>query len=586
MNRNLYIDVLKAIAIIAVVLYHLGTCEYGYLGVDIFLVIAGYYTVKSVEKQIVNKCKWGGYLQFAVNRLFRLWPLLLLAGAVCLGFGWLMMLPDDFENLSQSVVATNFFGNNILASITTKNYWDVCNDYKPLMHTWYVGLIMQFYIIVPLLLFAVGIWAKDVAKRYKVNVILMALIGVVSFIGYLLEDSTAAKFYYLPYRLYEFSAGGLVFYLCGKKSETVSKCVWTNLGFVIAYMAVIVLLFVDVEYVSRPTKLFSIVGLTTILLIMMPQAEWAQGKVFSNKLVAAIGAASFSIFVWHQVILAFIRYSFTNNLAEVLPLLAFVGITVVISVMSYKFVEQIKKTKQAWMLICFLLAITTAVSLYIYENAGVIRDVPELEVVKRNVHRGMWAEYCDRAYLYDREFDDSDKPKWYIIGNSFGRDMVNIILESSIADSVNIVYSYTHDYKNKLHRLKNADVVFLSNLGSTDELITDISSRCATNAKFYIIGEKNFGENNGQVYRHRFSKDYHKQTVFMEEGYAEKNERLKAIYPDIYIDMIEMVLQSDGKVRVFTDDNRFISQDCRHLTQAGAQFYANMMDWDRFLNKR
>ena len=35
MNRNLYIDVLKAIAIIAVVLYHLGTCEYGYLGVDI-----------------------------------------------------------------------------------------------------------------------------------------------------------------------------------------------------------------------------------------------------------------------------------------------------------------------------------------------------------------------------------------------------------------------------------------------------------------------------------------------------------------------------------------------------------------------
>ena len=54
----------------------------------------------------------GGYLQFAVNRLFRLWPLLLLAGAVCLGFGWLMMLPDDFENLSQSVVATNFFGNN------------------------------------------------------------------------------------------------------------------------------------------------------------------------------------------------------------------------------------------------------------------------------------------------------------------------------------------------------------------------------------------------------------------------------------------------------------------------------------------
>lgn len=53
--RNGYFDVLKAVAIIAVVLYHLGICEFGYLGVDIFLVIAGYFTSKSVESQIVNE---------------------------------------------------------------------------------------------------------------------------------------------------------------------------------------------------------------------------------------------------------------------------------------------------------------------------------------------------------------------------------------------------------------------------------------------------------------------------------------------------------------------------------------------------
>ena len=52
--RVQYYDVLKAIAIIAVVLYHIGACEYGYLGVDIFLVIAGYFTSKSIDNQIVN----------------------------------------------------------------------------------------------------------------------------------------------------------------------------------------------------------------------------------------------------------------------------------------------------------------------------------------------------------------------------------------------------------------------------------------------------------------------------------------------------------------------------------------------------
>lgn len=44
--RNRYFDVLKAIAIIAVVLYHLGTCEYGYLGVDIFRYSRLFYVSK------------------------------------------------------------------------------------------------------------------------------------------------------------------------------------------------------------------------------------------------------------------------------------------------------------------------------------------------------------------------------------------------------------------------------------------------------------------------------------------------------------------------------------------------------------
>ena len=98
----------------------------------------------------------------------------------------------------------------------------------------------------------------------------------------------------------------------------------------------------------------------------------------------------------------------------------------------------------------------------------------------------------------------------------------------------------------------------------------------------FLIGKKNFGENNGQVYRHRFAKDYHQLTIDMEEGYVEKNERLKAAYPDIYVDMIEMVMQPDGKVRVFSEDGRFISQDCRHLTKAGAQYYASLFEWERF----
>jgi hypothetical protein len=172
-----------------------------------------------------------------------------------------------------------------------------------------------------------------------------------------------------------------------------------------------------------------------------------------------------------------------------------------------------------------------------------------------------------------------------VIGNSFGRDLVNIIAESDISENVELSFSGLNTYSTESRRFSEADVVFISTLGLKEELVETVKSLCNPHAKLYIFGEKNFGESNGQVYSHRFSKDYHKMTIPMEDGYDEKNKKYKALYGDIYIDLISYVQQPDGKVRVFSDDGRFLSQDCRHLTKAGAQFYAKCIDWDRFFSE-
>ena len=522
-------------------------------------------------------------MTFVSNRLFRLWTLLIVAGAVILPWGWFFMLPDNYENAAQSVVATNFFGNNVLQAITTRNYWDVGNDYKPLMHTWYVGLLMQFYVVVPLILFVMGRMIKNIDKRRKTFVWTMALIGLASLFLYLISSNDAQRFYYLPFRLYEFCTGALVFYIFTRdKTESLIGMKW-NLMFVIAYIAIILLLFVNVDLFSKMARLLLTVGLTALLMALMPRVKVASGNVFSNKRIAAIGAASFSIFVWHQVVFALTRYSFTSKLTDLIPLLSVMLMTVLLSALSYRYVENMKQTRRAWLITCILLVLTTGSSLYVYSQAGVVRDVPELDVVKGEVHRGMWAEYCDRGYKYDKEFSDSDKPKWYVIGNSFGRDFVNIILESSVADSVEVVYSYIKTYKDKQERFAKADVVFLSTLGINEERIADVKALCASRSRFFIIGEKNFGENNGQIYRHRYETGFHNLTTKMAEGYEEKNNRLKKEYPHIYVDMISMVRQKDGRVRVFSDDGKFISQDCMHLTKAGAQYYAKLVNWELFL---
>lgn len=68
------------------------------------------------------------------------------------------------------------------------------------------------------------------------------------------------------------------------------------------------------------------------------------------------------------------------------------------------------------------------------------------------------------------------------------------------------------------------------------------------------------------------------QSITLSQDYLEQNERLLAEYTDHYIDMIGLVQNDDGTIRVFTPEGNFISQDCIHLTQAGAQYYASVIE--------
>ena len=80
------------------------------------------------------------------------------------------------------------------------------------------------------------------------------------------------------------------------------------------------------------------------------------------------------------------------------------------------------------------------------------------------------------------------------------------------------------------------------------------------------------------IYVHRGSDDYFDQSVTLSDEVFENDKALSEQYGDHYIDMIKPVQNEDGSIRVFTDDQHFISQDCRHLTQYGAKYYAKILD--------
>lgn len=87
------------------------------------------------------------------------------------------------------------------------------------------------------------------------------------------------------------------------------------------------------------------------------------------------------------------------------------------------------------------------------------------------------------------------------------------------------------------------------------------------------------------MYAKRFRPDYYEQRVEPEGGerFLERNKRYREFYGERFLDMMGMVTDG-GLVLVFTPEHRFISADGKHLTAAGARFYAERIEWERWLD--
>ena len=428
-NRSITLDFLKGLAIVAVAFYHFDAwLPYGYLGVDVFFVISGFLFVKSLSKSFKENSF--NYWSFLIKKIVRLWPLILIVSAVAVVCGYFLMLPDDYENMAESAVASAMFANNILQAITTKNYWDIVNLYKPLMHMWYVDVLMQAYVILPLFYF---VGAKLLKKSGKKELWTGLFLTVVSLVLFLLPLPQEWKFYYLPFRVFELSVGGLI------ASKTIEVSGRKALGIsVVSLAAILVMLCSPVKIISPSFMLLMVVVATTALVFVGTDLRIACGICnVVGRFFALLGQRSYSIYIWHQFVIAFLFYSVFpyRNLTS---FLVFAAITAVLSEISYRFVESklgafakgIGGGKLRFVILnSVFAALLCGASLLIYMNSGVVRDVPELNVSMDNVKRGMHKEYTDRPYKWKKDFADDGRMHLLVMGNSFGRDWANILYE-------------------------------------------------------------------------------------------------------------------------------------------------------------
>jgi hypothetical protein len=288
---------------------------------------------------------------------------------------------------------------------------------------------------------------------------------------------------------------------------------------------------------------------------------------------------SFSIYMWHQVLLAYARYFLFQQLRPV-QLTGIFILTLGLSVMTYFVIEKPcrnkKKvgTKRLLTSLTVAYLVTSGFALFIYMKGGVIKDVPELDIVASHTSRGMHSAYNMRiSDLFDHDFQSNGKVKVLIIGDSFARDWANVLLESKYRADVEI--SYVSDPESNAEfrrRVAESDVIFYS---TPDHAA--VRAEGIDESKLYAVGTKNFGISNGIFYNYRGG-GYYQQRTPMQAGYLEKNAEMRREWGDKYVDYIDKIISQDNTVPVFTPSGKFISQDCRHLTRAGAQYFAEVFD--------
>lgn len=563
------VDGLRALAVVAVIAFHLGWLPFGYLGVDVFFVISGYLITWILHKEMEKGCF--SIKGFYMRRVRRILPLSALIVLSSLGVGLMVMLPDDLENLAQSAIATNFFANNVLQAVTTKDYWDVVNEYKPLMHTWSLGVEEQYYFLYPFLFTVLG----GALRKWLLPS--LTLLAVLSLGPFLYPFAEHWRFYLLPFRFFELAAGGIAaLALRGRLIASSWSWLWS--------VALVAVVGGGALFLGERGGLIMTVFLSVGVVVSANSSAILTRTVLENPAVVGIGLASFSLYMWHQPVLAFFRYFVAHEISPG-SAAGLILLTGGLSWLSYRFVEIPFRNRSFMCFRTVLMALAVSflisggVAGYCFMNAGVIRDVPELELERGKGERGVHARYNARVYDLDRGFASSDssesserKLRVLVLGNSFARDWANVLLESEYAERLEVSYIYDPVHHPELKgRAEDADFIFLSN--ATAEFVEIVG---LPREKVHVVGTKNFGVSNG-IFYNRKGGGYFKQRTEMEEGHLERNTALRDAWGSRYIDLIAAVIDAEDKVPVFTPDGKFISQDTRHLTRPGARYFAELL---------
>ncbi len=345
------LDGLRAIAVTAVLLYHLdiGWAQGGFLGVDLFFVISGFLitTLLLREHESTGRIGLGS---FWIRRFRRLVPPLVVVVVATVIATRLWGVPEQWASVRWDAAAALGYVANWRFVLADQSYFDSLLGPSPLLHTWSLAVEEQWYILWPIVM--VGLVA--LARRHRADaalaLVLAAAVASAVWMAVLYDPADASRVYFgTDTRAQQLLIGAALAWLVQLRPEGLdlggrTRGAWAVVAGLVVFAIVASTTFDEAAWLYRG-GFFAISVLCALLVLGTATTNPAAPlRWLTWAPLLWIGVRSYGIYLWHWPVILFVGEPIGLDLPRVPLMFVQVAVTLLLTELSLRWIERPART--------------------------------------------------------------------------------------------------------------------------------------------------------------------------------------------------------------------------------------------------
>ena len=335
MKHQRFIDGLRAVAVVPVILFHFNLAHVtgGYVGVDVFFVISGFLITGLIFEQV--KAGRFSIIHFYERRARRILPALFVTCLISTALALLLYMPNDFIQFSRSLEGIAIFSSNFIFARWI-GYFSDFSSTRPLLHTWSLAVEEQFYLLFPLLLMVLNKHFKEKIHTVRIMIYAPFLLSLVMSIAFIASNPDRT-FYLLHTRAWELLAGSIL--ALHLKDVRLSRPAAEAMS--AAGAAILLLCFFIYDRNTVFPGIAALPPCIAAVFLLWPNInhETFLKRFLSGAPCVGTGLISYGLYLYHWPVIVFTRYYFDRDPSTV-EALGLISLTFILATLSYFIIEQ------------------------------------------------------------------------------------------------------------------------------------------------------------------------------------------------------------------------------------------------------